>query len=48
MKYVILYRIGAVNWVFINYIFTVVTGLGKFLYAVGIKFKFNFGNYIFD
>ncbi|WP_411024185.1 hypothetical protein, partial [Salmonella sp. s58408] len=24
------------------------TGLGKFLYAVGTKSKFNFGNYIFD
>ncbi|KAL5131479.1 hypothetical protein HKD37_12G034367 [Glycine soja] len=41
-------RIGAANWVPTNHTSTVATGLGKFLYAVGTKSKFNFGNYIFD
>ncbi|KAH1198424.1 hypothetical protein GmHk_18G052011 [Glycine max] len=41
-------EIGAANWVPTNHTSTVATGLGKFLYAVGTKSKFNFGNYIFD
>ncbi|KAH1193289.1 hypothetical protein GmHk_19G054366 [Glycine max] len=48
VKYAILHRIGAANWVSTNHTSTVATGLGKFLYAVGTKSKFNFGNYIFD
>ncbi|KAH1206111.1 hypothetical protein GmHk_16G046651 [Glycine max] len=48
VKYAILHRIGAANWVPTNHTSTVATGLGKFLYAVGTKSKFNFGNYIFD
>ncbi|KAH1265417.1 hypothetical protein GmHk_01G001120 [Glycine max] len=47
VKYAILHRIGAANWVPTNHTSTVATGLGKFLYAVGTKSKFNFGNYIF-
>ncbi|KAL5123923.1 hypothetical protein HKD37_02G004415 [Glycine soja] len=41
-------KIGTANWVPTNHTSTVATGLGKFLYAVGTKSKFNFGNYIFD
>ncbi|KAL5165632.1 hypothetical protein HKD37_18G050731 [Glycine soja] len=48
VKYAILHRIGAANWVPTNHTSTVATGLGKFLYVVGTKSKFNFGNYIFD
>ncbi|KAH1188474.1 hypothetical protein GmHk_U059485 [Glycine max] len=48
VKYAILHRIGAANCVPTNHTSTVATGLGKFLYAVGTKSKFNFGNYIFD
>ncbi|KAH1233302.1 hypothetical protein GmHk_09G025778 [Glycine max] len=48
VKYAILHRIGTANWVPTNHTSTVATGLGKFLYAVGTKSKFNFGNYIFD
>ncbi|KAL5153640.1 hypothetical protein HKD37_19G053143 [Glycine soja] len=48
VKYAILHRIGAANWVPTNHTSTFATGLGKFLYAVGTKSKFNFGNYIFD
>ncbi|KAL5156393.1 hypothetical protein HKD37_U058577 [Glycine soja] len=48
VKYAILHRIGAANWVPTNHTSTVATGLGKFLNAVGTKSKFNFGNYIFD
>ncbi|KAH1233094.1 hypothetical protein GmHk_09G025613 [Glycine max] len=48
VKYAILHRIGAANWVPTNHTSTVATGLGKFLYAIGTKSKFNFGNYIFD
>ncbi|KAH1188198.1 hypothetical protein GmHk_U059841 [Glycine max] len=48
VKYAILHRIGAANWLPTNHTSTVATGLGKFLYAVGTKSKFNFGNYIFD
>ncbi|KAL2974881.1 hypothetical protein AAZX31_14G127700 [Glycine max] len=48
VKYAILHRIGAANWVPTNHTSTVATGLGKFLYAVGTESKFNFGNYIFD
>ncbi|KAL5153506.1 hypothetical protein HKD37_19G053036 [Glycine soja] len=48
VKYAILHRIGAANWVPTNHTSTVATGLGKFLYAVGTKSKFNFGNYVFD
>ncbi|KAL5172367.1 hypothetical protein HKD37_16G045135 [Glycine soja] len=48
VKYAILHRIGTANWVPTNHTSTVATGLGKFLYAVGTKSKFNFGNYMFD
>ena len=48
MKYAILHRIGAANWVPTNHTSTVATGLGKFLYVVGTKSTFNFGNYIYD
>ncbi|KAH1226021.1 hypothetical protein GmHk_11G032782 [Glycine max] len=48
VKYAILHRIGTANWVPTNHTSTVATGLGKFLYVVGTKSKFNFGNYIFD
>jgi len=40
--------IGAANWVPTNHASTIATGLGKFIYVVGTKTKFDFGSYIFD
>ncbi|XP_058746375.1 uncharacterized protein LOC131619279 [Vicia villosa] len=48
LKYAILHKIGAVNWVPTNHTSTVVVGLGKFLYDVGTKTNFDYGTYIFD
>ncbi|XP_058784372.1 uncharacterized protein LOC131659155 [Vicia villosa] len=47
VKYAILHRIGAVNWIPTNHTSVVVVGLGKFLYAVGTKTNFDYGTYIF-
>ncbi|XP_050878827.1 uncharacterized protein LOC127082640 [Lathyrus oleraceus] len=41
-------EIGAVNWVPTNHKSTVAVMLGKFIYVVGTKAKFNYGSYIFD
>ncbi|XP_058784111.1 uncharacterized protein LOC131658876 [Vicia villosa] len=48
IKYAMLHKIGAANWVPTNHKSTVATMLGKFIYAVGTKTKFNYGTYIFD
>ncbi|XP_058750459.1 uncharacterized protein LOC131623467 [Vicia villosa] len=48
IKYAMLHKIGAVNWVPINHKSTVAIVLGKFIYAVGTKTKFDYGTYIFD
>ncbi|XP_058725796.1 uncharacterized protein LOC131597099 [Vicia villosa] len=47
VKYAILHRIGAANWVPTNHTSIVAVGLGKFLYVVGTKTSFDYGTYIF-
>ncbi|XP_058733009.1 uncharacterized protein LOC131604594 [Vicia villosa] len=48
IKYAMLHKIGAANWVPKNHKSTISTVLGRFLYAVGTKAKFDYGTYIFD
>ncbi|XP_058777084.1 uncharacterized protein LOC131651435 [Vicia villosa] len=48
MKYAMLHKIGAANWVPTNHKSTVSTVLGRFIYAVGTKSKFNYGTYILE
>ncbi|XP_050878189.1 uncharacterized protein LOC127082007 [Lathyrus oleraceus] len=48
VKYAMLHKIGAANWVPTNHKSTVVVMLGKLIYAVGTKAKFDYGTYIFD
>ncbi|XP_058749537.1 uncharacterized protein LOC131622521 [Vicia villosa] len=47
IKYSMLHKIGAANWVPTNHKSTISTVLGKFLYTVGTKAKFDYGTYIF-
>ncbi|XP_050885287.1 uncharacterized protein LOC127088741 [Lathyrus oleraceus] len=47
IKYAMLHKIGAANWVPTNHKSTVAVMLGKFIYAVGTKAKFDYGTYIF-
>ncbi|XP_058726143.1 uncharacterized protein LOC131597464 [Vicia villosa] len=46
-KYAMLHKIGAANWVPTNHKSTISTVLGRFLYAVGTKAKFDYRAYIF-
>ncbi|XP_058755677.1 uncharacterized protein LOC131628885 [Vicia villosa] len=48
IKYAMLHKIGADNWVPTNHKSTISTMLGRFLYAVGTKANFDYGAYIFD
>ena len=48
IKFAILHKIGAANWVPTNHKSTISTGLGRFIYAVGTKTEFDYGRYIFD
>ncbi|XP_058762591.1 uncharacterized protein LOC131635971 [Vicia villosa] len=48
IKYAMLHKIGAANWVPPNHKSTISAVLGRFLYAVGTKAKFDYGTYIFD
>ncbi|XP_050895637.1 uncharacterized protein LOC127102296 [Lathyrus oleraceus] len=48
VKYAMLHKIGVANWVPTNHKSTVAVMLGKFIYAVGTKAKFDYGSYIFD
>ncbi|MCI25855.1 envelope-like protein, partial [Trifolium medium] len=48
VKYAILNKIAAINWVPTTHSSDVATGLGRFIYAVGTKTPFDFGSYIFD
>ncbi|XP_050889695.1 uncharacterized protein LOC127094982 [Lathyrus oleraceus] len=48
VKYAMLHKIGAANWVPTNHKSTVAVMLGKFKYVVGTKAKFDYGSYIFD
>ncbi|XP_058768724.1 uncharacterized protein LOC131642498 [Vicia villosa] len=47
-KYAMLHKIGAANWVPTNHKSTISTVLGRFLYVVGTKAKFDYGTYIFN
>ncbi|XP_050874964.1 uncharacterized protein LOC127078562 [Lathyrus oleraceus] len=47
VKYAMLHKIGAANWVPTNHKSTVAVILGKFIYIVGTKAKFDYGSYIF-
>src|SRR3954464_54241 len=47
-RYALLHKIGAANWVPTNHTSTIAVGLGRFIYAVGTKTKFDYGSYIFD
>ncbi|XP_058784030.1 uncharacterized protein LOC131658792 [Vicia villosa] len=48
IKYAMLHKIGAANWVPTNHKSTISTVLGRFMYVVGTKAKFDYGTYIFD
>lgn len=48
VKYGVLHRIGAANWIPTNHTSTIATGLGKFICIVGTKTKFDFGSYVFE
>ncbi|MCH81839.1 envelope-like protein, partial [Trifolium medium] len=48
VKYVVLHRNGAANWVPTNHTSIIATGLGRFTYIVGTKTKFDFGYYVFE
>ncbi|XP_058784420.1 uncharacterized protein LOC131659224 [Vicia villosa] len=48
IKYAMLHKIGAANWVPTNHKSSILTVLGRFLYVVGTKAKFDYGTYIFD
>ncbi|XP_058732669.1 uncharacterized protein LOC131604228 [Vicia villosa] len=48
VRYALLQKIGAANWVPTNHTSTIAVGLGRFIYAVGTKTKFYYGTYIFD
>ncbi|KAK2372233.1 hypothetical protein QL285_073392 [Trifolium repens] len=48
VKYAILNRIGAVNWVPTSHTSTIATGLAKFIYDIGTGANVDFGSLIFD
>ena len=43
-----LHKIGAANWVPTNHRSTISTRLGRFIYVVGTKAKFDYETYIFE
>ncbi|XP_058764432.1 uncharacterized protein LOC131637883 [Vicia villosa] len=48
VKYAILHRIRAANWVITNNSSVISVSFGKFIYTVGSKKAFDYGAYIFD
>ncbi|KAK2381040.1 hypothetical protein QL285_068681 [Trifolium repens] len=48
VKYAILNRIGAINWVPTTHSSTIATGLARFIYAIGTGADADFGSLIFD
>ncbi|KAK2450358.1 plasma membrane ATPase [Trifolium repens] len=48
VKYAILNRIGAINWVSTTHSSTIATSLARFIYAIGTGTDANFGSLIFD
>ena len=48
VKYAILNRIGAANWVPTTHSSDIATCFAKFIYVVGTKTKMDYGRYFFD
>jgi hypothetical protein len=48
MKYAVLNRIGAANWVPTTHSSDIATGLARFIFAVGTNTKMDIGRYVFD
>ncbi|XP_050876646.1 uncharacterized protein LOC127080363 [Lathyrus oleraceus] len=48
VKYAILHKIGVANWVPTNHISTIANTLGRFIFAIGTKVKFDYGRFMFD
>ncbi|XP_058764413.1 uncharacterized protein LOC131637861 [Vicia villosa] len=48
VRYALLHKLDAANWVPTNHTSTIAVGLGRFIYVVGTKTKFDYGTYIFD
>ncbi|XP_050909546.1 uncharacterized protein LOC127123367 [Lathyrus oleraceus] len=48
IKYAILHKIGAAIWVPTNHISIIANTLGRFIFTVGTKVKFDYGRYMFD
>ncbi|XP_050877205.1 uncharacterized protein LOC127080965 [Lathyrus oleraceus] len=48
VKYAILHKIGSANWVPTNHISTISNALGKFIFVVGTKLKFDYGRFTFE
>jgi hypothetical protein len=47
MKYAIINRIEAANWILTTHSSDIATSMAKFIYCIGTKTKMNFGAYIF-
>ncbi|XP_050909682.1 uncharacterized protein LOC127123514 [Lathyrus oleraceus] len=48
VKYDILHKIGVANWVPTNHISTIANTLGRFIFAVRTKVKFDYGRFMFE
>ncbi|XP_050916080.1 uncharacterized protein LOC127131189 [Lathyrus oleraceus] len=48
VKYAILHKIGATNWVPTNHISTIANTFGRFIFVVGTKVKFDYGRFMFE
>ncbi|XP_050885341.1 uncharacterized protein LOC127090059 [Lathyrus oleraceus] len=48
VKYVILHKIGAANWVPTNHISNIANTLGRFIFVVGTKVNFDYGIFMFE
>ncbi|XP_050901406.1 uncharacterized protein LOC127108078 [Lathyrus oleraceus] len=48
VKYAILHKIGATNWVPTNHISNIANTLGRFIFADGTKVKFDYGSHVED
>ncbi|XP_050876799.1 uncharacterized protein LOC127080523 [Lathyrus oleraceus] len=48
VKYAILHKIGSANWVPTNHISIISNTLGRFIFVVGTKLKFDYGRFMFE
>ncbi|XP_050902129.1 uncharacterized protein LOC127111019 [Lathyrus oleraceus] len=48
VKYAILHKIGVLNWVPTNHISTIANTLGRFIFTVGTKVKFDYDRFLFE